>query len=249
MNRSRTIREAYQRASSFLRTAGVASPEFEAEWMLKRLLKVDRSRFFLLLPEPWPDSLNASLEDWLGRRASGEPLQYIIGDQEFYGRTFQVNPSVLIPRPETEVLVETIMVESEPFLGNGPLRVVDVGTGSGAIAVTLALEKPHWKLTAMDLSEEALKTAKANATRYGVANRVTWLHGSYLDPLLPTKPPIDILVSNPPYIPSEVVDTLEKQVKEFEPRLALDGGEDGLEPYRVLTRQFSAWSGKRLICF
>ncbi|MBA4541853.1 MULTISPECIES: peptide chain release factor N(5)-glutamine methyltransferase [Thermoactinomyces] len=243
------VREAFQRASSFLRGAGVESPEFEAELLLRRFLGVDRARFFLLFRDPWQEEWTAPFQNWLNRRAAGEPLQYIIGDQEFYGRLFQVNPSVLIPRPETEGLVETVLEEAERFLGKRALHVVDVGTGSGAIAITLALEKPEWQVTAIDLSSEALATAKDNAHRHGVKEKITWIHGSYLTPLLPDLPTIDVLVSNPPYIPSAVIPALEKQVQAFEPRLALDGGEDGLEPYRVLTEQFGKWSGKRLVCF
>jgi release factor glutamine methyltransferase len=249
MNTSMSVREAFQWASSFLRAAGVDSPEFEAELLLRRLIGVDRARFFLVLPEPWKREWTGPLKNWLNRRAAGEPLQYIVGDQEFYGRVFKVNRSVLIPRPETEVLVETVLEEAERHLGKSALHVVDVGTGSGAIAVTLALEKPKWHVTAIDLSEEALASAKENARFYGVEEKIDWIHGSFLTPLLSDLPPLDVLVSNPPYIPSDVIQTLEKQVRAFEPRLALDGGEDGLEPYRVLTEQIGKWTGKRLVCF
>lgn len=246
-----TIREAYQWASSFLREGGNPSPEFEAELLIRRSLGVDRTRFFTMWKEPWPAELTPRLRQWIQRRMQGEPLQYIFGDQEFYGRIFEVNPSVLIPRPETELLVETVLREADKEWGDKPLRVVDVGTGSGAIAVTLAVERPRWHVTAIEISQAALQTARRNAARHGVEERMEWIHGEYLTPLIGRKSPPDILVSNPPYIPSALVPKLEKQVSQFEPRLALDGGEDGLNPYQVLTKQLAEWNGKgvRLVCF
>ncbi|MBA4495941.1 peptide chain release factor N(5)-glutamine methyltransferase [Paenactinomyces guangxiensis] len=245
-----TIRQAWQWASSFLQEKGTASPEFEAELLVRRCLEVDRARFFTMWNQPWPAEVQEQLSGWLERRAQGEPIQYILGDQEFYGRLFQVNPSVLIPRPETEILVETVLQEAEKEWGDQPLHVVDVGTGSGAIAVTLAAERPHWEVTAIDVSKEALNMARQNARQHQVEERIMWIHGEYLTPLLQGKAPLDILVSNPPYIPSAEVHGLEKQVSQFEPRLALDGGEDGLDPYRVLTNQLAQWNQPvQLVCF
>lgn len=250
MNRMHTIREAYQWASSFLQVHGFESHQFEAELILRRALQVDRARFFAILNDPWPTEIEPKVRAWLQKRSQGEPLQYIFGDQEFYGRLFKVNPSVLIPRPETELLVETVLQEAERVWGNRALHVVDVGTGSGAIAVTLAAERPHWQITAVDISGEALNVAKENASLYGVEKQIEWMEGEYLTPLLAKKAPLDILVSNPPYIPSAVVPTLEKQVSQYEPHLALDGGADGLEPYRILTRQLAEWDQQtRLVCF
>ncbi len=251
MKSSATIREAYQWASSFLREMGNSSPEFEAELLIRRLLGADRTRFFTMWREPWPEELTPCLQQWIQRRMQGEPIQYIVGDQEFYGRVFEVNPSVLIPRPETELLVETVLREADKEWKDKPLRVVDVGTGSGVIAVTLAAERPHWHVTAIDISKAALQTAKKNAARHGVEERIEWICGEYLTPLMKSAPPPDIVVSNPPYIPSGDIPHLEEQVSRFEPRLALDGGEDGLNPYRVLTRQLAKWNGKkvRLVCF
>jgi release factor glutamine methyltransferase len=250
MQGERTIREAYLWASSFLQHHDISSYEFEAEWMLRRLLDVDRARFFMIWNEPLVHEAQLRLREWLKRRSQGEPLQYIFGDQEFYGRLFQVNPSVLIPRPETELLVEKVMQEAEMIWGDQPIHVVDVGTGSGAIAVTLACEKPNWSVTAIDISAEALQVARTNARLHGVEEKIRWIHGEYLNPLLEEKAPIQILVSNPPYIPTDVIPTLEKQVALYEPHLALDGGVDGLTPYRVLTWQFAQWSHTpRLACF
>ncbi|MFC7440078.1 peptide chain release factor N(5)-glutamine methyltransferase [Laceyella putida] len=246
-----TIQEAYRRASSFLQERGGGeSAAFEAELLMRRLLGMDRTRFFARFSEPFPQDRAGELAAWLERRASGEPLQYIVGDQEFYGRVFRVNPAVLIPRPETELLVETVLQEAEQRFSNDALSVVDVGTGSGAIAVTLALEKPTWHLTAIDLSLSALKVAQANAEAHGVREKICWLQGDLLAPLGAELSQVDILVSNPPYIPSRTVQTLEKQVRAFEPHLALDGGDDGLDPYRRMVETLArVEAGPQLVCF
>lgn len=249
LRRIRSIREAFREASSFLEGRGIKDPMFEAELLLRHLLEWDRARFFMRLSENWPEALDKRLEAWLQRRAQGEPIQYIVGDQAFYGRRFLVNQRVLIPRPETEILVERVMDEAEDRWGHQALRVVDVGTGSGAIAITLALEKPHWQVTAIDLSQDALEVAKENARLHQVDGRIRWLEGSYLSGLS-IREPIDILVSNPPYIPSRIIEQLEKQVRDYEPRLALDGGEDGLNPYREICQAFARWENKpRLVAF
>ena len=249
--KKRTIREAWQEASSFLQQSGIiSSPLFEAEYLMRRILGVERALFFVKLAEPWPARFEPKLKEWLRRRSQGEPLQYIVGDQEFFGRVFEVEPGVLIPRPETELLVESVLKEGEKLCSNRPLHVVDVGTGSGAIAVTLALEKPHWRVTAVDISDKALSVAKRNARKFGVKEQIRWALGSYLKPLEKEYPPIDILVSNPPYIRSEEISRLEKTVSHYEPHLALDGGADGLAPYRQMTRQLSGWpQSPRLVAF
>jgi release factor glutamine methyltransferase len=245
-----TIREAWQKASSFLQQSGTDSPQFEAEYMMRRLLGVERAAFFAKMADPWPKRLEPKLREWLRRRGEGEPLQYIVGDQEFFGRVFEVKPGVLIPRPETELLVEAVLQEGEKWFAGRPVHVVDVGTGSGAIAVTLALEQPRWQVTAIDISEQALSVARQNARKFGVEKRIRWVLGSFLEPLEKEHPPIDILVSNPPYIRSGEIKRLDKTVSCYEPRLALDGGADGLEPYRRITRQLSGWPEKpRLVAF
>jgi release factor glutamine methyltransferase len=174
---------------------------------------------------------------WLKRRADGEPLQYILQEQEFFGRPFRVSPAVLIPRPETEILAETVLREADRIWGERPLSVCDVGTGSGALAVTLAAERPLWTLWATDISSAALEVAKDNAMRNGVEERVRFFRGEWLAPLRQGGVRVDVVVSNPPYIPSNDIPSLEQQVRDFEPRIALDGGEDGLDPYRRILAQ------------
>lgn len=163
------------------------------------------------------------------RRLGGEPIQYITREQEFYGFPFHVNHHVLIPRPETEGLVERVL---ELAAGFERPRIVDVGTGSGAIAVTLAAKLAEATITAIDLSEDALEVARGNAERNGVEGEIRFVQGDLLTPLGPES--MEIVVSNPPYVPTTDRAALDKEVREFEPTLALFAGEDGLEIYRRL---------------
>ena len=159
---------------------------------------------------------------------NNEPVQYIIGEACFYGYDFIVNKDVLIPRPETEELVENVLYLYDDYMKGQKVEVVDVGTGSGCISVTLAAEEKNMTVTATDISEDALAVARRNASKMGV--NVNFLQGDMLKPIMDRK--FDILVSNPPYIPNEeVVDSL---VKDNEPNVALFGGDDGLKFYRII---------------
>lgn len=228
-----TIREALTRASSFLREAGAKDPGFEAELLLRHCLGWDRTRFLISLTDPVPAEVVERLDELLWRRSRHEPLQYMFGSQEFYGRPFAVRPGVLIPRPETEILVEQVLLHARQLWPDtAVLDVADIGTGSGAICVTLACERPGWNVTTVDLSPDATAIARENAERLGA--RIRFLQGDLVQPLLAAGEQVDILVSNPPYIPSTDVDQLDAEVLEHEPRLALDGGADGLDCYRRL---------------
>ncbi|MFK7694820.1 peptide chain release factor N(5)-glutamine methyltransferase [Paenibacillus sp. HJGM_3] len=237
-----TIREAYLQASSFLQRADVRDAAIVTELLLCHLMDWSRTELFLRWGEPFPADRE---EDWAGyvlRKASGEPVQYIIGEQEFYGLRFHVEQAVLIPRPETELLVEEIVrTAGSLWREDTPLVVADIGTGSGAIAVTLAVQRPAWRLQAVDLSPAALEVAKGNAKRNGVVERVAFHEGDLLGPFLHggDADGLDIVVSNPPYIESEAIEGLEVQVRCYEPHLALDGGPDGLALYRRLTEQLT----------
>ena len=176
-------------------------------------------------------------QELLERRFRGEPMQYILGEAEFYGLPFRVTPDVLIPRPETEQLVEKILEWSHRFLGCADAaRIVDVGTGSGAIAVTLAHKMPQYAIraavTAIDLSAAALDVARQNAEMNGVGERVRFLCGDLLAPVAEER--FEIVVSNPPYVPGRDRDALAVEVRDHEPGLALFAGDDGLEAYRRL---------------
>ncbi|MGO0063703.1 peptide chain release factor N(5)-glutamine methyltransferase [Brevibacillus fluminis] len=230
-----TIREALLRASSFLQEHGCKDPRFEAELLLRHVLGMERAKFLASLPDPMPDGAAERFQALCERRAAQEPLQYVIGTQEFFGREFVVRPGVLIPRPETEILIEQVLQYADRlWTKESELAVVDIGTGSGAIALTLASERPHWAVSTVDLSTDAIEIARDNAKRLGLVDKVRFLQGDLLEPLLLQGERVDVLVSNPPYIPSSDVLELDREVKEFEPLLALDGGEDGLNCYRRL---------------
>ncbi|MEB3102533.1 peptide chain release factor N(5)-glutamine methyltransferase [Ferviditalea candida] len=234
-----SIREACLRASSLLAERGVEDSRQAAEWLLLHLLRSDRTRLFLHWEEPFPAELAPLWEEAVRRRAQGEPVQYITGEQEFYGLAFRVNPSVLIPRPETELLVEAVIRigrELWPEPGDSPL-LLDIGTGSGAIPVSIAVQCPGWRICAVDISPAALDTARSNAADNGVAERITFLPGDLLLPAAEAGVDADILVSNPPYIPSSDIPGLQREVRDHEPVLALDGGEDGLSFYRRIIGQ------------
>ncbi|SDE33303.1 release factor glutamine methyltransferase [Paenibacillus sp. UNCCL117] len=256
-----TIREAYAEASSFLRQSGVGEPESNAERLLEHVLGETRSGMLLRWAEPFPAERESQWRQLLARKAAGEPVQYIIGEQEFYGLPFRVGPAVLIPRPETELLVEEVVrlgrqlwpgadkgpanrsaaagEERQAAAAAGPPVVCDVGTGSGAIAVVLAAQCPGWRVLGSDISAAALETAKDNAARLGVADRIEWAEGDLLRPWIERGVRIDILVSNPPYIPEEDEAGLQPEVRLFEPPSALYGGEDGLVLYRRMIAQLA----------
>ncbi len=209
------------------RLPGSANARRDAELLLMRALGRDRTWLIThpeveLSPEPI-----TRFESWVERRARHEPIQYILGDVEFYGLTFSVTPDVLIPRPETEHLVEAVVQRADR---GARLHICDVGTGSGAIAVALAHELPQPQLTALDLSVAALRIAKENAARHGVAGRVRFLESDLLGAVRGER--FDVVVSNPPYVRDDEV--LEAQVAEFEPQAALFAGPTGLEIYQRL---------------
>ncbi|OAJ76005.1 protein-(glutamine-N5) methyltransferase, release factor-specific [Brevibacillus sp. SKDU10] len=247
MDSINNVREALLWASSFLEEAGTKDPRFEAELMIRHVLKMNRASFLASMPDPIKEEEIASIRMLLKRRAAHEPIQYILGEQNFYGRDFIVAPGVLIPRPETELLIEQVLLHSQRiWSAEQPLSVVDFGTGSGAITLTLAAEKPNWQLTTVDISLDAIAIAKQNAERLDVEKRVRFIQGDLVEPILETGERVDIIVSNPPYIPSTDVDELDREVLGYEPRLALDGGADGYIFYRRICEalpQFLAPTG------
>lgn len=231
---SGTIRGAFVEGSSFLSGRGVEEAKSCAELLLQHLLGWTRTQLLLGWSDPFPEEKELEWQKLLGRKAAGEPVQYIMGNQEFYGRLFRVTPAVLIPRPETELLVQELLLRGDRLWPGGAPMLADIGTGSGAIPVTAAMERPHWRCAGVDISAAALAVAQDNARALGAAARVNFLEGDLLAPLIDAGVEVDILVSNPPYIPSEDVLTLQREVRAYEPHLALDGGEDGLDFYRRL---------------
>lgn len=233
-----TVREALQKASRFLREKGIDDAAFLGEYAIRHALGWDRTQLISQMSHRLTADEEKRIQAIVVRRAAGEPMQYIVGEQEFYGLTFKVNPSVLIPRPETELLVEEILRRaSQVWPKDAALAAADIGTGSGAIAVTLAaFGGPNWSVTAVDIAEESLATARRNAALHSVEGKIAFERGDLLAPLLRDGRRVDILVSNPPYIPSYDVTQLDVQVKEHEPLRALDGGDDGLHFYRRLVQ-------------
>jgi release factor glutamine methyltransferase len=234
-----TIREAYLQASSFLERQEVPESSTVTELLLRHLLGWSRTDLFLRWGEPFPAEKREEWSRLLERKASGEPVQYIIGEQEFYGLPFRVTPAVLIPRPETELLVEQIVLLGRSLWPpGGPVpSVADIGTGSGAIPVTIAVQCPDWRVSGTDISADALEVARGNAELNGVADRIAFYQGDLLEPYIRDAIPVDILVSNPPYIETGDIAGLEAQVRCYEPLLALDGGPDGLTFYRRIVDQ------------
>ncbi|MGA7830704.1 MAG: peptide chain release factor N(5)-glutamine methyltransferase [Terracidiphilus sp.] len=203
------------------------SARADAETLLLHAMGRNKAWLLAHADDELPEKDAANYFGWLERRYRGEPIQYIIGEAEFYGLPFRVTPDVLIPRPETEHLIEKVL---ELALGFDAPRIVDVGTGSGAIAVALAHKMPRAAITAIDLSKSALAIARENAKRNGVDLR--FLQGDLLAPVAGEQ--FEIIVSNPPYVPTTDRDSLSVEVREYEPALALFAGEDGLEVYRRL---------------
>ena len=228
-------RDALQLARGRLDASGVEAPGFEAEYLLRHTLGCTRETLLLELDTDIPVSAQRRFDGLIERRASGEPSAYITGHKEFYGLDFKVDPRALIPRPETELLVELgLDFASQRTSGGTILNIVDVGTGCGVIAVALAVHLPKATITATDLFPEALELAAENVARHHAEDRVTLLHG---DLLAPVSRPIDILVSNPPYIPSPEIPNLAREITNHEPGLALDGGPDGMAVIERLVQQ------------
>jgi len=224
-----TILKLLQWTADYFRDKGLESPRLEAELLLAATLEMDRVALYVNFERPLDADELSRYREQVRRRAGREPLQYIVGETEFWSLPFSVNSAVLIPRADTEILVEEALKRI-----NGCSTILDVGTGSGAIAVALAHEKPEINVTAIDYSEEALEVARGNARLNKVAERVACLTGD-LNSLPPG--PFDMIVSNPPYIPSRDWEQLMPEVRDHEPRLALDGGDDGLEAYRRIDVQ------------
>jgi release factor glutamine methyltransferase len=204
-------------------------------------LNLSREGLYRYLPEPVQEPEKEVLEGLIRRRISGEPLQYILEHQEFWSIDFKVDPRVLIPRPETELLIEqSLPILSEISLKRNP-SVLEIGTGSGGIAVALAKEVRNIFLVATDISQDAIVLAKENAESAGVQERIKFLNGDLFGPFhLPKgKAPFDLILSNPPYISRTKINTLAKEVKDYEPRIALDGGEDGFDFYRRVVPEAS----------
>jgi release factor glutamine methyltransferase len=208
----------------FLKKKGSESPRLEAEVLLASVLKCERVRLYTQFEDEVDDKARSSFRDLVKRRAEGAPVAYLVGRKEFYSLPFAVSPAVLIPRADSESVVVEVWTKIK---GVEAPRCVDVGTGSGCLALACAHQHKTARFVAVDLSPEALAVARGNAEKLGLLDRVEFVEGDLLEPLA-DRPPFDLILSNPPYIATGVIPTLEPGVRDFEPHLALDGGEDGL---------------------
>ena len=233
MNRT----EAIDWATDQLCAQDIEDARLEAELLLVNALGIKKSELILYQSKIVEAKSFQRYQELIKRRLKHEPAAYIVGNQPFLGLDIIVNRSVLIPRPETELLAETaIKILRNYSLPPTPysLKIADIGTGSGCLAVALAKRLPLAEVFGTDTSNDALKVAKKNAEQYKVDNRCHFVKGDWLEPL---KEPVDLIVSNPPYIPSDEIKKLQPEVKDWEPRQALDGGKDGLDYIRKLLKE------------
>jgi len=230
-----TIAAALSSAEVELARAGIDTARLDAEVLLAAALGTGRSGLFARLRDPLDDAVGRGFESLLARRRAREPVAHILGGREFWSLWFEVAPATLVPRPETEILVESAL---EMLAAVARPTILDAGTGSGCIAVALACERRDARVTAIDISEAALAVAGRNAERHGVAERIEFVRAD-LAGFAPGAG-FDLLVSNPPYIPRGDIERLEPEVSRWEPRGALDGGEDGLRLIAALLQRAPA---------
>jgi release factor glutamine methyltransferase len=232
------MRHAVAAARQRLLAAGLDQrhAHLDPEVLARHILHWDRATWITRADEPASPEFLTAFDALISRRATREPVAYIVGSREFYGRDFLVNPDVLIPRPETELIVDFVLarVPADRFV-----RLVDVGTGCGALALTLAAERPAWHVEASDISAVAIAVARRNAQALGVADRVTFLIGDLLEPTMGL---FDVIVSNPPYVARRDQPGMSPDVRDHEPHVALFGGQDGMD----LPRRFLEQAAQRL---
>ena len=243
------VRTALRLGIAQLRAANVSSYTLAAELLLLHATGRTRTSLYSHPEDQLTESESQNYLSLIERRAAGAPTQHLTGKQEFWGLEFEVSPDVLIPRPETEHLIEVALdrlalrelraKHSQNMSGEG-LLIADIGTGSGCIAVALAKELPAARILALDISAAALAIAQRNATRLGFSDRITFLESNFLSAISEHSPLIDLIVSNPPYIARHEAPTLAREVRDHEPAIALFGGEEGYELYAELITQSAA---------
>lgn len=228
-----TFGAALREARASLAAAGVENPALDARLLMAAAAAIDMAALIARAGEEVPDLAEGTFASHLHRRLQGEPVARILGEKEFWGLPFEVNAATLVPRPETETLVESVLAELRRRDLPQDIEICDLGTGSGAILIALLSELPQAKGTAIDVSEAAVATARRNAERLGIAGRIRFHCGDFT--VAPGRS-FNVVVSNPPYIRSEDIAGLERDVRDYDPRSALDGGSDGLDLYRAILR-------------
>ena len=245
-----TVLEIIRRSSEFLQQKGVESPRLQIELILAHVLNVPRLRLYLSFERELSTAEMDRAREMVKRRAAREPLQHILGSASFCGLEMKCSRAALVPRPETELLAERAW-QFLSTLNPPPSTALDLGTGTGCIAISLAVKAPAAHIDAVDVSADALALARENAAQHVVADRLTFHQGNAFA-ALPTAARFDLIVSNPPYIASEEIATLPDEVRDFDPRLALDGGADGLDFYRRIADEAQAFlkpGGKLMVEF
>jgi release factor glutamine methyltransferase len=233
-----TVLEVIQRSTDFLSKKGVESPRLQIELLLAHALAIPRLNLYLDFTRTLSEAELKAVREMVKRRGNREPLQHIIGSTSFCGLEIKVTPEVLIPRPETELLAENAY-EFLDHLGSperGPVSFLDLGTGTGCLAVTIAVKCPRARGHAVDISAEALAVARENAERHGVSNRIQFCPSDRFS-AVPPGLRVSLIASNPPYIPTGEIAALSPEVRDHDPREALDGGPDGLTFYRHLAEE------------
>ena len=227
-----TVLESIKLSTEYLQKKGIESPRINAELLLASILNCKRLDLYLKFDQPLKEEEINLYREFISRRGKFEPLQYITGSVEFFGLEFKVNKSVLIPRPETEILVETLIYSAEK---EENIDILDIGTGSGNIAVSVAKNLPNSNISAIDSSSEALLVAKENAILNSVANRINFINDSILNGIIYSAKKYDIVVSNPPYISADEFQNLQPELKVYEPRTALTDEGDGFSFFRIIS--------------
>lgn len=233
-NQNLTVRSALAKGAAALASSGIPSPVLDSEVLLAHVVGWNRARLFARPEHYLTQEEEQRYEACLARRRRHEPVPYIVGTREFYSLTFAVDRRVLIPRPETEQVVERAL---DTDIGEAPV-IADVGTGSGIIAISLAVHLPQARVYAIDASGDALEVAANNCQRHSLSHRVHLLRGDLLEPL---PEPVDLIAANLPYVPTPDLATLDIDVKDYEPWQALDGGQDGLVQIARLFGQAGRW--------
>jgi release factor glutamine methyltransferase len=233
-----TILEALIRATEILRENKIDNPRSTTEIFLSSVLNLKRVELYLNKDRILTQQENEKFNSYLQQRISGKPIQYVTGEVGFFGLEFKIDPRAMIPRPETEVLVSEIVKEFKKTKKEfDPLKVVDIGTGSGVIAITLAKELANSLIYATDISKDALELAKENAERNDVEQRIEFIYGDLFEPLIEKnfENSIDCVVSNPPYVKDSELGKLDKEIRDYEPKVALLSGEDGIGFHKKIT--------------
>lgn len=242
---SQSLRQALQSGVQCLSRAGIDTARLDAEVLLGHVLAMTREQLVSMSDMPMTDDQTQRYEATLRRRLEREPVAYITGHQEFWSLDFHVTPDVLIPRPETENLVEVALSVAAGMIHAAPMKILEIGTGSGAVAISLAKELASAELWATDVSTAAIAIARGNATRNGMSGKIKFLYGDLFAPIEAEAGEFTLIVANPPYVRGEEIAGLAPEVSHWEPREALDGGVDGLDFYRWIAARASSYLALR----